>query len=92
MRSTNDWRPWQIENAGECGKHTRQAPVDSRICVNGYWYDIRGNGNALQAFPARGAWAQLSWEKSPQVKAWLDEPETPMMKKAKMKILAWLKK
>ena len=66
------------------GKHDKRAPADDGIP---YCYDQQRNGNAYWPYPKASGWvsraivadgmvnSRPSWECSPQVRFWLDEPK-----------------
>ena len=89
----DEWRPWQVENVRYFGKHECYEPVHA----GGYRFDAAYCGNVqtvpagwypiIRAIQAEGRVDRLSWNQSPQVKFWLDEPKKTLLQR----FLDWLR-
>ena len=66
-------RDWQLESLCYFGKHDRRFPADGA-----QGYPACYHGQVSRAIPVTGTVTSgASWERSPQVRAWLDpEPKT----------------
>ena len=80
------WEPPQY-----FGKHDKRYPADDGI---GYRYNPLIHGNDVwlrdwnrvnRAIPVEGTLEKATWNQSPQVKFWLDEPK----KTIRERLLAW---
>lgn len=77
-------RQWQLDGLTYFGKHDRRYPADGA-----QGYPAMYHGQVSRAIPVAGTvTGGASWERSPQVRAWLDpEPKTIWER-----FLAWLDK
>ena len=76
-------RPWQEEALVYWGRHDRRYPADGA-----QGYPAAYHGQVSRAIPAEGFVGGMSWEKSPQVRFWL-EPEKKTLWE---RIVEWLNK
>lgn len=86
-------KDWQEENCYYFGRHEHYEPANVWY---GYKYNAATNGNVypsvwdavIRAIPAEGTVERASWQQSPQVRFWLDEPKPTILER----IVAWLHK
>lgn len=89
-------KEWQKESAFYWGRHMRKYPADGAVP---YRYDPARVGNHYWPYPrmecvsraivADGSvGSRPTWENSPQVRAWMDDPNPGLLKRFK----AWLDK